>query len=29
MCGNMFNMTEIEITEGYGNFSNSTNMDRP
>ena len=29
MCSNTFNMTEIEITEGYVNFSNSTNMDRP
>ena len=38
MCDNMFNMTEIEVTEGYGNFSwlklglpgnfsNSANMD--
>ena len=22
MCGSTFNMTEIEVTEGYGNFSN-------
>ena len=26
MCGNMYNLTDIGITEGYGNF---TNMDRP
>ena len=29
MCGNMFSLTEIGITEEYGNFSNSTSMDRP
>ena len=29
MCGNMFNMIEIEITERYENFLNYTNMDRP
>ena len=29
MCGNMFNLTEIGITEGYDNFSNSRNMDKP
>ena len=29
MCDNMFNLTEIGITEGYGNFSSSTNLDRP
>ena len=29
MCGKTFNMTEIEVTEEYGNFPNSTNMDRP
>ena len=29
MCGIMFNLTEIGITEGYGNFSNSASMDRP
>ena len=30
MCGNTFNMTEVfEVTEGQGNLSNSTNMDRP
>ena len=28
MCSNTFNMTEIEFTEGYDNFSNSTNIDR-
>ena len=22
-------LTEIEVTEGYGNFSNSANIDRP
>ena len=29
MCGNAFNLTEIEVTKGYDNFSNSANMDRP
>ena len=29
MCGNMFDLTEIGINEGYGNFSSSINMDRP
>ena len=29
MCGNIFNVTETGIAEGYGNFSNSMNMDRP
>ena len=29
MCGNMFNVTETGIAEGYGNFSNFVNMDRP
>ena len=25
----LWNLAEIEITEGYGNFSNSVNMNRP
>ena len=29
MRDNTFNMTEIEVSEGYGNFSNSKIMDRP
>ena len=28
MCGNMFNLTEVGITEECENFSSSTNMDR-
>ena len=28
MCGNMFNLIEVGITEECGNFSSSTNMDR-
>ena len=28
-CGSTFNMTKIEITEVYGNVSNSSNMDGP
>ena len=24
MCGNTFSMTEIEVTKGFGNFSNMT-----
>ena len=27
-CGKTFNMTEIEITDGYGSFSKPTNIDR-
>ena len=29
MRGNTFSMNKSEVTERYGNFSNSANMDRP
>ena len=29
MSGNMLNLIKIGIAEGYGNFLNLTNMDRP
>ena len=29
MCGNTFNMTDIEVTERFGNFPKSKNIDRP